>query len=168
MKTIISYLFPLFVVSLLFTSCQKDNIVGPDDDDVPVVESFFSCKFNGEAFTSTGLLAYGVRPDDSTDDHYGIYGTSSLDATETVMYIQVRKDLGVGTHELEPDVVYSLVSLSDGSSWTTELGDASGTVTILEKTANRVKGTFQFTITSFDDYETLMEVSEGEFNVELR
>jgi hypothetical protein len=161
MKNIIAYLFPVFVMGLLFTSCQKDTVVV--DDDTPVIENFFSCEMDGQDFAATGFYAYATT---FSDNSYNIYGVAEVG--ETVIYISLPMDYAEGTHEFAPNEVYSIISLDNGTSWTTNLGETNGTVTITERTATRVKGTFSFTIASFDDLSILMEVKEGKFDVEMR
>ena len=166
MKKAILFFLPVFFLSVCFTSCSKESA-----GDVPVLEeeiqdddkSFFVCKINGEEYKSEGILAYAV----DFDNTYNMYGLSSLNPDDMAMYVAVDSKLGVGTHPFNQDS-YALIAPGDATAYATYWGDGSGEVTITEKTAKTVKGTFKFVAVSSDDVNDKWEVTDGAFEVTFR
>ncbi len=160
MKNSILILAAIFSISLFTFSCQKEDVTSKEEN----TEHFFKCKMDGQDYVIKGsVLAYGVK----WDTDYAVYGVSNLNADQA-MYVNISDDLGVGTHQLDDLDTYALVSLADGSAWSTYWGDGSGTVTITEKTVTGVRGTFSFTVYNADDINEKMEITEGSFNVAFR
>ncbi len=163
MKTFISSLFPVLLIGLFLGSCKKDTDSLIQEEEPQESVNHFSCKLNGETFSTQGFYAYATT---FSDDTYNIYGVAEVG--ESVIYVSLPNNIGEGTHQFSPDVVYGIISLDNGTSWTTNLGNTSGTVVIEEKTATRVKGTFSFKAASFDDLSVMLDVTEGVFDVEMR
>ena len=150
------FLFLPFCLGLLLASCSKQT-EGPKDDGA----HFFSCALDGEVFRAEGLNAYAVDWDDS----YNVYG---IDLDEITIYVAVDQSISEGTHAFNGETTFAIVSKQNGKSYSTLLEGGEGQVSIEERTATSVRGTFQFKAVDFEDYDTLLEVKEGKFRVQFR
>ncbi len=160
MKNSILIFFAVFSLGLLTFSCEKEKVTSQEEG----ADYFFTCKMDGKDYTIKGnTLAYGVKWDDS----YSVYGVSNLNG-DNVIYLNLKKELGIGTHQMTDSNNYGLVSLQDGTSWSTYWGAGTGSVTITEKTESVVKGTFSFTAYNADDESEKMTVTDGSFRVVFR
>lgn len=167
MKKSIASFFAVFMLALAFTSCSKETVNGPDLDlDNDNNELFFSCKVDGQLFRITGdLRAYGVNDEES----YLMYGNEwDGENFGRSIYISLDKNLGKGTHALDGDNNYAIISDPNGDAYATYWGDGSGQVTIEERTPTMVKGTFSFKAANSDNETIVADVTEGKFNVKFR
>lgn len=160
MKNSILMFFAIFSIGLITFSCEKEKVTALDEGS----DLFFSCKMDGKDYTINGnALAYGVK----WDDAYAVYGVSNLNG-DNVIYVNLKKELGIGTHQMTDSNTFGLVSLQDGTSWSTYWGNGSGSVTITEKMETMVVGTFSFTAYNADDESEKMAVTDGKFRVVFR
>ena len=113
----------------MLNSCTKK-----DDADA----LFFRVKVDGKLVEATGINAYAVQD----DDEYNIYGVFS---GKSSMYIQLAKDKGVGTHQITENPNFALYADETETGHRSDQNGASGEVTITEKSAEVVKGTFKCT-----------------------
>lgn len=144
----------LSIVSLFFllNSCTKK-------DDVDAL--FFGVKVDGKLVEATGINAYAVQD----DDEYNIYGIFS---SKSSMYIQLAKDKGVGTHQITENPNFALYADETETGHRSDQNGASGEVTITEKTAEVVKGTFKCTVKQSNNATKVYTLTEGEFSVKFR
>lgn len=124
---------------------------------IPTGDTFFA-KVNGVEFEETDLLGGTVAGGEQ--EFIFVSATTPEDETITV---NILSTLGVGTYSVtspgvsDVQIIYTLPDDDFGTSAT------SGTVTVTEKTATRIKGTFSTTITVG---ATAYVISEGAFDVE--
>ena len=167
MKNSMVSLLSVLMIALTFVSCSKETVNGPDPDVLDGNdEFFFICKVDGQLFKITGdLRAYGVNDDDS----YSMYGNEwDGENFGRTIYVSVDKNLGEGTHLFGGNNTFALISDPNGGAYATYWGAGSGQVTIEERTATMVRGTFSFKATNSEDESIVAEVTEGKFNVKFR
>ncbi len=146
--------FFVIVASIaLFISCKKDN--------VDSTSAFFRVKVDGKLVEATGINAYAVQD----DDEYNIYGVFS---SKSSMYIQLAKDKGVGTHQIIENPNFALYADDSETGHRSDRTGATGEVTITEKTADVVKGTFKCTVKQANNSTKVYTLTEGEFSVKFR
>lgn len=144
----------LSIVSLFFllNSCtKKDNAEA----------LFFRVKVDGKLVEATGINAYAVQD----DDEYNIYGVFS---SKSSMYIQLAKNKGVGTHQITENPNFALYADETETGHRSDRTGATGEVTITEKTAEVVKGTFKCTVKQANNSTKVYTLTEGEFSVKFR
>lgn len=155
MKKSFFYFLPL-LLALVCSSCSKDT-EGPVADD----GLFVTCTMNGEAFKAEGLYAYAVDWDES----YNVYGITVDDIT---MYVAIDQSITDGTHAFNDETTFAIISREGGKSYSTLYEGGEGQVTVTERTANIVKGSFQFTAVETDDTGEKLVVQNGKFQVKFR
>lgn len=118
-------------------------------------DTFFA-KVGGTEFVDVDILTAEIGV--GTNDFISI---AAQDANLNSMTVSVRSDKGVGTYaitgNISTDVVQAIYDFDDNS-----YNAVSGSVTILEKTATRIKGTFNFVTEGTTPYT----ITEGNFDVE--
>lgn len=144
----------LSIVSLFFllNSCTKKE---------DAYALFFRVKVDGKLVEATGINAYAVQD----DDEYNIYGVFS---NKSSMYIQLAKDKGVGTHQITENPNFALYADETETGHRSDRTGATGEVTITEKTAEVVKGTFKCTVKQANNSTKVYTLTEGEFSVKFR
>jgi hypothetical protein len=156
-------LFLFLPVLCLFLSCSKDA-------DGVSASAYFKCKIDGKAYSISGVGAYATVFSATKNN---IYGTEAADTKITnprTMYLSLDNTLGVGTN---PITVKSVCLFEDidktayNSNFNNTLTE-KGTITITEKTATNMKGTFSFQAFSFTNPVKKIVVTEGEFSVFFR
>ncbi|GEM_PF-2584445 len=154
MKNTSIFLAAILLLSVVATSCKKDN----DKD-----STFFRFKVNGTDYEATGLLAYATN----FSDHFTIYGIKDQSSTET-SFISLPLGSPAGVYTLGDSDHSAYYIDASNVTYSTNWGASNGTVTIEEIDASHVKGTFQFT--AFDSgTETVKKtITEGAFNVAFR
>ncbi|WP_305952423.1 DUF6252 family protein [Emticicia oligotrophica] len=145
----------LIIVTILafFISCDKDS--------VDAKSLFFRVKVDGKLVEATGINAYAVQD----DDEYNIYGIFS---SKSSIYIQLAKDKGVGTHQITENPNFALYADETETGHRSDRTGATGEVTITEKTAEVVKGTFKCTVKQANNSTKVYTLTEGEFSVKFR
>ncbi|MBX2877347.1 MAG: hypothetical protein KTR30_34820 [Saprospiraceae bacterium] len=155
MKKSIFYTLPL-LLALVFSSCAKNN-EGPAADD----GLFVTCTMNGEEFKAEGTYAYAVDWDDS----YNVYGLTVDDIT---MYVAIDQGITDGTHAFNEETTFAIISREGGKSYSTLFEGGEGQVTVTERTATTVKGSFKFTAIETNDSNEKLVVENGKFQVQFR
>jgi hypothetical protein len=146
----------LFLASIiaLFTSCQKDDVNGSDS-------TFFKAKVDGTAVETSGLTAFATKDGDS----FIITGVFS---NQSNMYIKLLNAKGVGKHTIGDLQNFLLYSPNSNTGTRSDRAGATGEVTITEKTATSVKGTFKATTKEANTSTKVYNITEGEFSVNFR
>lgn len=144
----------LSILSLFFllNSCSKKEDAGA---------LFFRVKVDGNLVEATGINAYAVQD----DDEYTVYGIFS---SKSSMYIQLAKDKGVGTHQITENPNFALYADETETGHRSDRTGATGEVTITEKTAEVIKGTFKCTVKQANNSTKVYTLTEGEFSVKFR
>lgn len=152
------------LVFSLFLGCsKKEESISPS--------TFFKCKIDGKVYSISGLGAYAVLFSNSNNNT--IYGTESGDTKITnprTMYVSIPTTIGVGTHPITSKIV-CLFEDTDKTTYNSNFNNTlveKGTITISEKTATNIKGTFSFQAFSFTNPVKKIFVTEGEFSVLFR
>ncbi len=146
----------LAIVGLFFfiSSCQGDKVDSAGSQ-------FFRVKVDGKLVEATGLSAYAVKD----ADDYSVYGVFS---SKSSMYIQLETAKGVGTHQIIANPNFALYSDETETGHRSDRTGATGEVTITEKTADAVKGTFKCTVKQANNSTKVLTLTEGEFSVKFR
>jgi hypothetical protein len=145
----------LAIVALFFllSSCK--------DDKVDSKSNFFRVKVDGKLVEAGGINAYAVQD----DDDFNIFGVFS---SKSSMYIQLAKNKGVGTHQIIDNPNFALYTDETETGHRSDRAGASGEVTITEKTAELVRGTFKCTVKQANTSTKVYTLTEGEFSVLFR
>lgn len=159
----------LIALSLLIVSCggDDDNPTPGNNNDS---ENSFSCKLDGDDFVRIDLFAYATDWDEG--EEYTIYGAG--DATKTgidalTVYLNIPQSLGEGTHAFNDDITFGFVGDFDGDiTYTTFYHAGEGEITISSISEDRIEGTFSFTAYDPEDSTDLLQVTDGEFSVEIQ
>lgn len=124
----------------------------------PTGDTFFA-KVNGVEFVDTDILT--VETDFGGQQNISIGASNSIDDSLTVT---VRSNLGTGTYDITGNVATDLVQIKYVPASSTFGAIATtGSVTITQKTATRIKGTFIGLVT----IDTVpYEITAGTFDVE--
>lgn len=160
MKKNIYLIIPL--VFSLFLGCSKKDSVD--------ASAYFKCKIDGVSYSITGVGAYATVFSASQNN---IYGTEAVDTKITnarTMYVSIESTLGVGTHPIKGKTL-ALFENTDKTTYNTNYNNTlaeKGTITISEKTATSMKGTFSFQAFTFTNPVKKIVVTEGEFSVLFR
>jgi hypothetical protein len=116
----------------------------------------FFAKVDGEEFVDVDILAVTTEINSLEFISVGA-DTAALDD----MTISVRSSLGAGTYNITGDIaadnVQAITTIND-----VEYEAVSGSITIISKTADRIKGTFHYVTNG----ATPLNVTEGAFDVE--
>ena len=150
------------------TACSDDDAT-PDNTG----GDFFEATIDGTPYRSEGANAYATIFD--TDNSIAIYGTGTP-GTEVypIMFLSFEDDFDgqEGTYEMglgkEAFGTYtnSGGEFTYGTSSTNPAG--TGTVTITERTDERVKGTFSFTAVDLTDETQTVSITGGKFDVGIQ
>ncbi len=160
MKTIHSVL--ILLVFSLFLSCSKKDSVD--------ASAYFKCKIDGKAYSISGVGAYAVVFSATKNTIYGTEAVDTKIVNARTMYISVDNTLGIGTHPITVKTV-CLFEDTDKITYNSNFNNTlteKGTLTISEKTATSMKGTFSFQAFSFTNPVKKVVVTEGEFSVLFR
>lgn len=153
-KSILAFLPVL--IALVFSSCSKNN-EGPSEEE----GYFVSYTMNGETVKAEGLYAYAVDWNDS----YNVYGLTEGDIT---MYVAIDQSITEGTHAFNGETTFAIISRENGKSYSTLFAGGQGEVTVTERTATSVKGSFKFTAIETNDANEKLQVENGKFQVKFR
>ncbi len=140
------------VEPIQFTNGVFTNIPYTDytDEDADV----FYAKVNGTEFVDTDILVTSIND---------ILGIGAKDAAFQSISLGINESYDVGTYTISGNQnVQATFELSDE----TILSATSGTITMTEKTADRIKGTFNFgAINETTNPITTYSITEGSFDV---
>lgn len=154
MKNKILYLLILLLSCTIF-SCGGD-------DETTSSGASFSCKIDGTAYSTSGLLAYAV---DGTTS-FSIYGVKDVAAT-TSLFMTINSAKKTGTFDISKDQAEAFYTPSVGAeSFTSVVNPATGSITISAIDAAHAEGTFSLVL--FNTKNAKTTITEGKFNVKFR
>jgi hypothetical protein len=138
------------ILPTVFTNGVFQNV--PYINQVETGDTFYA-KVNGIEFNDVDILAaeIGIGGQD-------FISIAAQDASFNSMTVSVRDNLGAGTYPITGNIAADVVQ----ASYTFDDEDfsaTSGSVTIISKTATKIKGTFNFVTSTFN-------VTQGAFEVE--
>ncbi len=154
----------ILILFCVISGCSKDT-------DGVSPSAYFKCKIDGKSYSISGVGAYAVLFSNSSNNT--VYGTEAGDTKITsprTMYVSIPGTLGVGTHPITNKIV-CLFEDTDKSTYNSNFNNTlpeKGTLTISEKTATNMKGTFSFQAFTFTNPVKKIVVTEGEFSVLFR
>jgi hypothetical protein len=145
--------------TIAFTNGTFTNIpyTGGGSNPNPEGDEYFKAKIDG---TQTN---FGTIMTLSSGGHMTLGGTNM--STFSSIQLLVSEDITPGTYDIMnnpfsgPTAIYS-------SNGTESFSSTDGTLTIISVSGGWIKGTFSFTATDMDG-ENPVEVTNGEFNIEL-
>jgi hypothetical protein len=152
----------LFFIAMcyLFSACSsKDGIVTPT--------ALFQCKIDGKSYSISGGGAYATI---FSTEKNNVYGTEAADTKITsprTMYISILSTYGVGTYTTDR-ANFIFFADTDKTAYSTNYNSGTYTLTITEKSATSMKGTFSCVAKSFTNPIKTINVTEGEFSVLFR
>lgn len=136
----------------LLTSCNKDNADA----------LFFKAKVDGKAYEATGVNAFATADSDDVLI-YGIFDEKRS------LYISLDPSKGVGTHQLNERPNFGFYRNENDVAFRSDYTGASGEVTITEKSASQIKGTFKCVVKEGPRADAKQAtVTEGAFSVKFR
>lgn len=160
---IISFYFSIMKINLLtlasafvllLSSCQKDDVSTSDS-------TFFKAKVDGKQLQTTGVTAFATNDGDS-------YLITGVLGGQSSMYIKLNKTKGVGKHSIGDLQNFLFYTTDTGIGTRSDRTGATGEVTISEKSATTVKGTFKCTTKESNTATKVYTITEGEFSVNFR
>ncbi|MDY0089488.1 MAG: DUF6252 family protein [Flavobacteriaceae bacterium] len=140
------------IAPIVFTNGVFTNI--PYVVENPAGDTFYA-KVNGVEFQDTDIFIAEIEVMEQE-----FISVIAMDASDQTIRVNLRSNLGVGTHT---------VSSGGSAQINYEIPDEfeeyanTGSVTIIEKTATRIKGTFSATVSDGGD---AYQITEGAFDVE--
>jgi hypothetical protein len=150
----------LIAICYMIISCaSKDEAVAPS--------TFFKCIIDSKPYSISGSGAYATV---FSTEKNNVYGTEAADTKITnprTMYISILSTYGIGTYKTDRANVIYFVD-SDKTSYNTNFNSGTYTLTITEKSATTMKGTFSCVAKSFTSPIKTINVTEGEFSVLFR
>lgn len=128
-------------------------ILGP-----PPSDDVFEFELNGEEYGDSNIYTSDIFI--GSNGYYSIVGVK----TDKRVGINIKTTLGVGTYPITSTGDAQGFYINTTPSFT--LNASSGTLTIIEKTTNRIKGTFSF-VASAQGGNGPFDITNGTFDVEL-
>ena len=167
MISINKILLLLGLTFFLFASCSKEE----DDDKADSGNNQQSpngemtCKVDGTNWSAT--LAVVATLDESA----GIATVTGSDGSSKQCQVTINGFAGTGTYDLggtltNPNMGRWTASASLTDTYTTTLGQGSGSVKVTEVTDTSIKGTFSFTAKNSNGEE--VSLTEGEFDAQIQ
>lgn len=145
----------LAIICLLFTVCACTKT---DDADA----LFFKAKVDGKAYEASGVNAFATADSDDVLI-YGIFDEKRS------LYISLDPSKGVGTHQLNERPNFGFYRNENDVAFRSDYTGASGEVTITEKSASQIKGTFKCVVKDGPRADAKQAtITEGEFSVKFR
>jgi hypothetical protein len=157
-------LIVLLSIGVVFTACKKDD----DDDEgdgsntaVPGTSSM-TLKVDG-ADWSASLAVVATNTN-------GVFSVTGSDANARQCGISVMNVNGPGTYDLggaltNPNMGRWTASTNPSDTYTTSLGQGSGTIVITTLTDSRAEGTFEFT--AKNSAQQTVSISSGTFSADI-
>jgi len=147
----------VFLVGItLLAACGKDN-------DAIDKNSKFGCTLDGNSYEAGGLFAYATKFD--SDNTIAIYGLQEND-TDNSLYIIIPDEGTTKTYQLGLDKEGNGFAVLSKGTFVTSLEDGSGEIQITKVDDKDIEGTFSFT--AYDGSGNKVEVTSGEFKVNIR
>lgn len=145
-------LITILATLALFISCSKN-----DADAL-----FFRAKVDGKSYEATGVNAFATADSDDILI-YGIFDEKRS------LYISLDPNKGVGTHQLVERPNFAFYRNENDIGLRSDYNGASGEVTITEKSATQIKGTFKCIVKDSPRADAKMAtITDGEFSVKFR
>ncbi len=149
----LSFIFSIILLACLFSSCGKGD------------DTSFECTIDGKSYTTSGLLAYGVK-DDTNIIFYGVNGSGS---SQQSILIWVPADAKKG--DVITDKSKFRLDFTDEkqTTYSTHLANnASGKITINSLSATNATGSFEATIYDLEKQTVSKKISGGTFDIKFR
>ena len=152
MKKIVAATLFLGISALLITSCKKKENTNPDG--TPDLATF---KVVVDGTTYTPILG-------NTQHTGGVITYQAQTGVNTNFTLQISDTLMAGTHAITNALPFRVFTTDDGNN--TFYFGTSGSVTVVshDTVANKIKGTFNATLTRSSPAGT-KTLSSGEFNI---
>jgi len=160
-----SKFFLLFGITMvMFTSCDKKDDDNPDDgnNNQNSATGMMTCKVDGVDWTAS-LAVVG-----SMTESAQIATATGSDSNAKQCQITLTGFTGTGDYDLggtltNPNTGRWTAGLNPEDTYTTQLGQGTGKVTVTEATATGFKGTFYFTAKNMSGAE--VSITDGTFEV---
>ncbi len=148
----------IFCLCVLLFACGKDN---EGTNPQASVEMKATVSMNNFSFDATQVVAIEFQ------EYPTLWFVTGTDADQNSLQLTIPKNATLGEHAFSNADEYAGQFFKNGDETYTDTNE--GNITITEKTANTIKGTFSFTALS--PFQILMEetitVSNGSFRVNL-
>ncbi|CAN5872865.1 hypothetical protein BH23GEM9_BH23GEM9_07390 [soil metagenome] len=125
----------LALLLVAIASCGSDGPAGPNEPG-GAVNGTFTARINGAAFSATFIVPA------MTAGSVSAIGASAAGRSMAFAWL----DEGPGTYVIGTAVGLNANLTMDGNMWTAVAGSGSGTLVVATRTANRITGTFTFTM----------------------
>jgi Family of unknown function (DUF6252) len=137
-------------------SCSKEDEVE--------ISNIFICEINGNYFTAHDSLSFAKVSNESLI----IFANDKISLNPNTMTITIPASFKKGKLEIEGSSHRREASYQTANNvYNTFWGRGNGVVEITKHTNNRIKGTFSFDAPSFIDNNNILEVRNGEFDVNI-
>ena len=158
MKTKRLFTILMLTIALGFASCDKDN----DDDNNNGTGGTLTLKHDGTSWSASLAVAAA--------NTNGVLSVTGSDSNANQCNITLYNIPGTGTYDLgvtmtNPNTGRWTQGLGQNDTYTTMLGQGSGSCTITELSGSKVAGTFQFT--AKNTLGTTITITEGSFTADL-
>ncbi len=143
-------LFLLFLV----TGCGSDGPTGPQGPRDPANGSM-TARIDGADWRAT-FITPGINT--------GLSAIGGSDGTRTMAFAWL--DEGVGTYQIGTSIGFNGNLTIGGGMWVAGAGHGSGTLVVTTRTANRIVGTFTFSMLPETGSATgTKSITQGAFNI---
>ncbi|MFN4027070.1 MULTISPECIES: DUF6252 family protein [Flavobacterium] len=149
------------ILPTVFSNGVFENIPY-ESDSTPVTDDTFSAKFDGVDFVEDQIDVVQILANESPFAPVAISIVGSQNANDDNVGLRIPYSIAVGTYSFDTNTAnFGGSSIQDGLLYVAQ----SGTVTIISKTATRIKGTFSYEAYNFTT-NTTKQVTAGTFDVE--
>ncbi|MBP6557460.1 MAG: hypothetical protein KA213_03785 [Flavobacterium sp.] len=149
------------ILPTVFSNGVFENIPY-ESDTTPVTDDTFSAKFDGVDFVEDQIDVVQILFNESPFNPVEISIVGSNNVTDNNIGIRIPYSISVGTYNFNQDTVnFGGSSVMDDLLYVAQ----TGTVTIISKTATRIKGTFSYAGYNFTT-DTTKQITAGTFDVE--
>lgn len=152
------------LAGILFVSCSKDDDENGDDNNNNIPSgNMMKCTVNGTAWEATLAVV--------ASNNSGIVTCTGSDSNSRQLMFSINNAAGTGTYTLGGSLTNTNMGrwtqgLGQNDTYTTMLGQGSGSVTISEMDNVGFSGTFQFTAKNGAGDE--VTIASGEFNAKFQ
>lgn len=160
MKKLNTLVTLLLLSGFIFISCSKDDDnADPGNGDDPPSGNMLTANINGTDWNASLAVVASSDP--------GIVTITGSDSNAGQLMFSIFNPTGVGTYSLGGSLTNQNMGrwtqgLGQNDTYTTLLGQGTGTVTISEMTESGFNGTFEFT--AKNGAQTEVVINSGEFN----
>ncbi len=166
-----SILVLMAVVAVSLTSCKKDDDGGGGGS---AGSGTVVAKVGGSNFKSMEIASTATETTAGGSTTITIQGS---DANGKGIFIYINNYDGIGTYEFSDSNVFvnatyveaNINNPLDSKTWSAPYTDSGvvGEVSISEKTDTKIKGTFNFTAKNVNGDQSLKNITDGSFNLDL-